>query len=96
MVLNLGRYSLLNSGFDWRKLREERKNLPAQFETNPYLLKMEKCIEMIYSTILRGTLPLLIQSADDIQSRALGEKKKKRGSGNQNEIVEVNFSSSWV
>ena len=68
LKLNLDRDSLLNSGYDWRKLRTEIKNLPAQFEIKPYLSEMDKCLDRIQSTILKGSLPLLTQSADYIKS----------------------------
>jgi hypothetical protein len=68
LVVNLNRDSLLDSGYDWRKLNEEIRNLPEQFEVNPYLIEMNKCIARIQSVILKAQLPLLTQSADYIIS----------------------------
>jgi len=79
----LDRDELLNS-YDWNKTRKLKKlsveiqNLPSQFEINPYLAEMRKCLERISGVILDDQLQELVRSADYIQ-RLVYETKDIQG-----------------
>jgi len=83
LITMLDRDELLNS-YDWNKTRKLKKlsveiqNLPSQFEINPYLAEMRKCLERISGVILDDQLQELVRSADYIQ-RLVYETKDIQG-----------------